>query len=82
MSSSLEQCQITEFKKMKVLTRYGDSCVCRNDVIDRHAEGTEVRSQHQVVDEIAMTSVYLKLVRGGKKRVLENTNRRFHQVSI
>jgi len=67
MNSSLGHGQITGFKSIKVLTRYGDICVCRNSVINRHAIGTEVRSQHEVVDEIAMTGVYLKLVRDGKK---------------
>ena len=56
-------------------TRHGDICVCRN-VVDRHAKGAEARIQHEVVDETAVTSVYLKLVRDGKKRVFENTESR------
>jgi len=60
MNSSLGQGQIKEFKNIEVPTRHCDICVCRNGVINRHAEGTEVRSQHEVVDEIAMTGVYLR----------------------
>ena len=60
MSSSLGQCQTTQFEITEVPTRYGDICVCRNGVINRHVKGAEVRSRHQVVDEIAMTGVYLK----------------------
>jgi hypothetical protein len=82
MNSSLRQGQITGFKNIEVPTRHGDTCVCRNSVINRHAKGTEVRSRHEVINEIAMTGVYLKPVRDGKKRVFENTDRRFHQVSV
>jgi hypothetical protein len=73
MNSSLGQGQITGFKNIEVPTRHGDICVCRNGVIDRHAKGTEVRSQHEVVHETAVTIVYLKLVRDGKKQVVERT---------
>ena len=59
MNSSLGQGQIKKFKNIEVPTRHCDICVCRNGVINGHAEGTEVRSQHEVVDEIAMTGVYL-----------------------
>jgi hypothetical protein len=65
--------QITEFKNYRIPTRHSDICVCRNGVINRHAKGTEV--EFEVVNEIAMTGVYLKLVRDGKKRVFENTDR-------
>ncbi len=41
----------------------------------------EVRIQHEVVNEIAMPVVYLKMVRDGKKQVFMYTDRRFHQVS-
>jgi hypothetical protein len=78
MNSSLGHGQITEFKNIEVPTRNGDICVCRNGVINRHPKGTEVRSQHEVVNEIAVTGVYLKLVRDGEKQVFENTDRRFH----
>jgi hypothetical protein len=75
MNSNLGQGQITGFKNIEVPTRHGDICVCGNGVINGHPKGTEVRSQHEVVNEIAVTGVYLKLVRDGKKRVFENTDR-------
>jgi hypothetical protein len=78
MNSSLGQGQITGFKNIEVPTRHSDICVCRNRVINRHPKGTEVRIRQEVVNEIAMTVVNLKLVRDGKKRVFENTNRRIH----
>jgi hypothetical protein len=80
MNSSLGHGQMTEFKNIEVPTRHGDICVCRNGVINRHPKGTEVRSRHEVVNEIAVTGVYLKLVRDGKKQLFENTDRRFHQL--
>ena len=82
MNSSLGQGQITEFKNIEIPTRYGDICVCGNGVINRHPIGTEVRSRHEVVNEIAMTGVYLKLLRDGKKLVFEKTDRRFHQFGV
>ncbi len=82
MSSSLGQGQMVGFKNIEVRTRHGDIRICRNGVIDRHAKGTEVRSQHEVVNETAVTIVYLKLVRDGKKQVFDDTDRRFHQVSV
>ena len=78
MNSSLGHSQITEFKNIEVPTRHRDIGVCRNGVINRHPKGTEVRSQHEAVKEIAMTGVYLKLVRDSNERVFENTDRRFH----
>ncbi len=48
MNSSLGHGQITGFKSIKVLTRYGDICVCRNSVINRHAIGTEVRRSPRI----------------------------------
>jgi hypothetical protein len=82
MNSSLGQGQITGFMNIEVPTGHGNICVCRNGVINRHAKCTEVRSRHEVINEIAMTGVYLKLVRVGKKQGPESTDRRFHQASV
>jgi hypothetical protein len=79
MNSSLGQGQITEFKNIEVPTGHGDICVRKNGVINRHPKGTEVRSRHEVINEIAMPGVYLKLVIDSKKQAFENTDRRFHQ---
>ena len=81
MYSSLGWGQKAVFKNVEVPTRHRNICVRRNGVIDRHAKGAEVRSQHEVVNETAVTGVYLKYVRESEKRVFENTYRRFHQVS-
>jgi hypothetical protein len=77
MNSNLRQGQVTEFKNIKVPTRHGNICVCGNGVINRHAKGTEIRSRYEVVDETAMTGVYLKLVRRRQE-----TSIREHQPTI
>src|SRR6266436_636002 len=67
---------------LEIPTRHGDTCVCGNGIINRHTKFAEVGVQHEVVNEIAVSIVYLKLVSlRDRKRAIKYTDRRFHQVS-